>query len=476
MKRPTCLSNARRRCWLFLVTFTLLASSCGGDDDAAMTDAGEDPDVEMCPSHLRVEALLGRATLDLGSTGVFHSIRIGSYPVTVELTECDERCENCRFEGPREDNTLITRRCLGNTRMTCSSDDDCSGLTEDRCRFLYGQPSSRSFLEDGSCFQFFFLAPEDDASEGQPAVLGRFNLRTGEGNIERLSLGVTVNALGGGVCMECLPSESGERTCQAPRPENLPTGLSVDTQAARMFGGQSCTPGPPSGHKIPGTFSADCPMARPISALALVIDGGVRTAGARAEMTVERPFCSDPAYADQRCWCDVCVSADGAASTRPCGSDTDCESGESCGGAEDCDPNPPPYRLGPDGPELRDDHDPAFRSYQCREPSLSGAGRTSTIPNTCLDECNVEGGANSGTCLSALTGEITSCFPNALGTLIRVPGNVDIRNGEYFVSAGLIECVAPLDSLTGSLFNSSMGLPGLAVHHYEFRISKEFAR
>ena len=474
----------------------LLMAACGDDDmgDAgdtiadATVDTAPDAPERMCPSHIRFENIRDVSQIDTGFSGLVHNFRSGAFPFTTEVTDCDDACENCRFEGPREDSEYISRRCVGNTRIACESDAECAGEADTRCRYMYGWPLSGGAFPVGLCIQSYFPAPEDPQSGGRPAIAGRINLRTGEVTISRLAFATTTNALAAdfvGTCMECLPAEGGGRTCQSAVGANLPPGFTTDATALARFEGMPCEPREPVTGAIPGTFSLDCPMGSANPSLAFDLQGtgnGLSTGGYRVELTEDSPNCTSPDFVGEKCWCGVCTSASGELSRRACMRTSDCETGETCGGLpDDCNPNPPALIASAAGLMPNPAHDRRYAPHECRGaspppptemvPFSSREGIIATAPHDCVNDCVFDEATNEGQCRSARTGQLVGCFPNAIGTVISIEGGTELRNEEYFIDTGFIQCESPRPAPT--LLNGYIGYPGLDVQHRAFRVSLE---
>lgn len=489
-------THERRFLILLATTALLLTTACGDDDGADAGDTQSDVVVDttadvtnrMCPSHLRFENIRDVSQIDTGFSGLVHNFRSGAFPFTTEVTDCDDACETCRFEGPREDSEYISRRCIANTRIACASDDDCADEADSRCRYMYGWPLSGGAFPIGLCIQSYFPSPEDPLSGGLPAIAGRINLRTGEVTISRLAFATTSNALGAdfaGTCMECLPSASGGRTCQPAVAANLPPGYATDAMAIERFNGMPCEPREPVTGAIPGTFSLDCPMGRVNPSLSFDLQGsgnGLSTGGYRVELTEESPNCTSPDFAGEKCWCGVCTTGSGEVSRRACMTTSDCELGETCGGLPaDCNPNPPALIAGGGGVMPNPMHDSRYAPYECRGasppppgemvPFASRTGVIATAPHDCVNDCAYDESTGEGVCISARTGTRVGCYPNDIGTVVSVEGKTELRNEEYFIDTGFIQCAAPRPPPT--LLNGYIGYPGLDVQHRAFRVSLE---
>src|SRR5262245_8118887 len=98
-----------------------------------------------CPTHMDFELFASESRFDAGYGGLGHGIKmVDGSRFTVEITQCDDDCRRCRFQGPvASDQPVKSQRCLTNIAIPCTSNADCPGNSD--CRFMF-PPLSHSVL------------------------------------------------------------------------------------------------------------------------------------------------------------------------------------------------------------------------------------------------------------------------------------------------------------------------------------------
>lgn len=434
----------------------LALAGCADSDEPTAPDAGR-PDqgvAPMCPSHLRFTFLAGNRT-DVGWTGAVHgSTYARDAFFRVKVTECDDACRQCAFEGPVRDDVVVTQRCVSDTAQTCESDDACPMW---ECRALQpGNPQSpRVCANDATRFcqgpqdcgpsacRFFvgpafpILAPRTclgaylDSDDGRPPVRGTIDLRTGQTQLDRLRMisGATDSEVQG-ACPKCVGD---------PVPNDGQQGgtcIQNDVQPAFPYDkGQSCDAmgiGRPS--LFDGQYSLDCSTPLGVRIELGVEDGS--TAGRRIRLTGAQPSTDTGPV-----WCGVCEGT-----LDVCYDDGDC-AGVSC--------------VAPTDLPVRN--------------------------NACINECAWDPTTSRGSCMTVVQGPDgnpvqiqTSCFPSGEGAEVLAPGKATVLSDtSYSVQIGHVACSPPVRAVfpgpVGNASDQAIGLPGLQLNVLRFQIDQEFS-
>ncbi len=467
-----------------LVVLSLAAGlvACGDDDgtpDVGTPDTGSDAqedaagdaaddvtaDVEVdagpvCPSHLRFEIIGAESLTTVGWTGLFHKQPLpDGYQFTVEVTECDATCTQCRFTGPVSNQDVDNRRCLNDTSVICGSDADCEtagvgGL----CRLTFGPPmSTRALGGSPYCRVDYFTTDEVD---GLAATAGLINLRTGRLDLERFSFIPTLNqngpGMGRGFCATC----EGDITPNDGVRDGVCTVSSGGDPSPSE--GQPCDVNT-QGQQIPGSFSYDCAGSAPLVPV-LGVDVPVSSVGFDVSIDGSSPPATNPfAPEGLPVFCGSCTND----WRIPCASDSDCDGG-TCGVIpEGCELNPPP--LLPDGTP-NPGHVPTLPLFVCKNPEI---GVAASLPNACAPDspCVVPDDDFLGTCMNR-DGIPISCMPAGPGANVSYrPPQPENRGGVLIVRAGAFSCLPPYANSFGA---GVLGLPGPGAMEYAFRIYSEF--
>lgn len=455
MVREAAYTAAMRRSVWVAVGLLGSLTGCAGDEDVSPPDAGP-ADLGVaptCPTHLRFTFLAGNRT-DVGWTGAVHgSTYARDAFFRVRVTECDDECRQCAFEGPVRDDTVVTQRCVSDTAQVCSSDEACPNW---ECRELQpGVPGSprvcandatRSCTTPEDCgpsaCRFFLgpsfpiLAPRTclgvylDSVDGRPPVLGTIDLRTGEMQLERLRLisGATDSAVQG-ACPKCVGD---------PIPNDGVKGgtcMQNEVEPALPYdAAQSCDAmgiGQPS--LFDGQYSLDCSTPLGVRITLGVEDGS--TSGRRIRLTE-----AQPEVEGEPVWCGVCEG-----SLDVCYDDGDC------------------------------------RGVPCVAPT--------DLPvrnNACINECAWDPTRSRGSCLAPVeipgvgTATITtSCFPSGTGAEVLAPGRATVLSDtSYSVQIGHVACSPPVRAVfpgpVGEASDVAIGLPGLQLNVLRFQVDQEF--
>jgi hypothetical protein len=423
----------------------------------------------------------------VGWTGGLHN-QSGAEGVefVVDVTNCDDECRNCRFEGPSADPTLnILRRCLSDPSVACTADEDCpaavcSGLTrcidgspctpggacpiDGQCVNFASASSISPVLSAPSCFATVFTA-----NATQAAVEGRIDLQTGAVNFDHFGLKVASSAAyGRALCPTCegdpTPNDGiAEGTCTlSPNYEavevldNPDTPANEATTTAVPKRGVACDANGTSGVRVrAGTYSLDCaPRLTPTIDLTPV-DFGTSSAPRWTIDPAEQPACGD----GEACWCGYCASTVVLQSLDPsafraCHRQTDCDAGDTC------------VTTGLDA-----DNDPT-NGFSFMAPASSNFCRTDS-------PCTWDPVALRGTCLSRRNDAAgnpvpTLCVPSrAQGddVELRLRGESErLSDTSFTISAAGLGCSTP--SAIPST-NLQLGLPGINITVLRYRVDLE---
>lgn len=439
--------SARRFVFVALVGAGLGCSD-GSDPSGPLqpTDAGA---ALSCPTHLRFSFLDGNRT-DIGWTGATHGSTFsrGAF-FRVKVTDCDDECRRCAFEGPVRDDVVNTQRCVSDTAQACTADTDCPNW---ECRSLVpGNPQSpkvcahdssmtcQSAADCGPSACRFFIGPSFpitaprtclgtylDSSDGRPPVFGNIDLQTGA--VELTRLGITTGATDSetqGACPKCVGDGSPNDGIQGG------TCMQNDVQPAFPYdGNQACDAhgiGQPA--EFDGYYSLDCSTPLGVR-IDVGLEGGT-TNGRRMSLTAVQPECSGG-----RCWCGVCEGT-----LDPCHDSGDCL------GAACVAPTDVPVRA-----------------------------------NACIGTCAWDPDAQQGTCMTrtSSTGPLiqVSCFPGEVGSEIVAPGRATVLSAtSYSVQLGHVACRQPARAVFMSpvsiATDQAVGLPGPALYLLRFQVDQE---
>ena len=435
-----------------LVAVIMIGCVDGTDDvpDAGSTDTGVSA---QCPTHLRFRLLEGNRT-DIGWTGNSHGSTFARDAFfRVQVTQCDESCERCAFEGPVRDPVVRTQRCVADTAVECTADTDCPNW---ECRDLPGDPLNRrvcandanqfcnSSAECGPSWCRFFIGPPFpilaprtclgtylDTVDSRPPVFGTIDFTSGSVVLERLRVvtGATDSSVPG-ACPKCINDTTPN--------DGQKDGDCIVNNVAPAFPYSSTQKCDANGVGSPalfdGNYSLDCSTPLGVRIELGVEDG--RTSGRRIQLTANQPVCNG-----EPCWCGVCQD-----SFIGCYDDSDCP------GTECVAPTDIPAR-----------------------------------PNACIDTCQWNPEASRGTCMTQDPlpdggfgpPRPTACFPEGLGAEIIAPGSSQVLSPTSFaVRIGHVACRSPvrgvIQGIVGQQTDIAVGLPGLQLNVLRFQIDQEF--
>lgn len=257
-------------------------------------------------------------------------------------------------------------------------------------------------------FNFCDLVYFEPTGEPDPSPMrGVFDFATGQIDFDALNLRVGISLAG--VCGDCDHDDAADGQAR---------GTCRNTGAACDVAGTQDTP--------PLTSSYDC---APLSFTDLGF--GVPASGASTTPTFwtmddTRPKCTVPEYSELSCWCGVCE--DGT----PCFSDDQCSPGSTCGYPGE-DPANPQYKVQPDA---------------------------------CVGSCDWDEATQSGTCTNAGGGTV-GCLPRSGTIEVRAGAKVEVPNGYYLSTIGLLTCVPATDN---EAINLNSGLPGPLYYRADFEV------
>ena len=405
-------------------------------DDAGVEDASLAEDASVCtpPSHLLIEVLGSESELRLGWSGFGHIIKLNDGVQTaVELFDCSEDCQRCRFTGPVPvpGGSINHKRCLGATHVECDSDEDCSGEGAGQCRYFVGPATQIAFTESiVLCALVHFEAlpnpipngSRDDAS----AIQGFVDLETGASTLNSMNVRLFTNGCGSCLNDDVVGDGNFDGTCSIKGFLGEPIGRD----------GEPCDTQATSDGK-PVSYECAAPLLDASSGVPTQI-GPLTTGKFERTLTVDSPPCDaeDGSY----CWCGECTLGP----KTPCSRDSECALG-TCG---------PALGTKPDACEI-------------------GMDPEATVPGTCeIDDPE----RNTGTCPAYLRfGDLalpatTSCFGDGgqLGQSISALGKKGAFNEEG-VSLSTIAGIACLPRSSNEGIANALGLAGPGLFEFPIR-------
>lgn len=378
----------------------------------------------VCPTHIRTERIASLVNVSYGWTGQGHGADpVDGMVVSYALTDCDDECRRCRFEGPvanAEGTPNDPRRCLNDWPNACESDADCGdGGTAGACQVMWQPPVQRT-----TTWTAAYAAPLNEAQQRQFGTESTFgaqgvvNLATGDLDFEVLNTRVTVGPGFAETCVDDTTPDDGAKD-----------GTCADS-------GDPCDVATISSN---GALSFDCSWTPNPIDFALPASG-LTSGGVLWQMGDDRPNCTFPGAESLNCWCGVC-SNDPAA---PCQSDTDCPGG-TCGNA------------GEEG-------DPII-----------------TLPSVCApgEACTWDPETVSGTCLNS-GGGASPCFP--IDGSWSVSGDTSVQDEFFTSTVALLSCLPQvdpdrliiLDPVNDISLDEAFGFPGPIVQVVPLKITPEF--
>jgi hypothetical protein len=369
-----------------------------------------------CPAKLEFVGTPGAlGVLDTGWTGLAHDSTVvsdGMITVAVTPNSCTlasqpgnrraPSCGVCSFTGPianagaanytaASGSAINNRRCTGNTRVTCTSNPDCSSAGG-TCEFYFGSLLPLSAGGVSTCV----------SNQVNGAITGTANVESGTtASAVQLTSRVFGGATNPNPCPRCL----GDAT-----PND---GVRGGTCSGGTDNGLACDVNGVSPNAHFGTTSLDCrPSTSQLAALpiALVNSTGTET----RTLSAASPNCRATGATSQKCFCDTCASL----AAEPCGSNADCPGGRICGGLR-CQ----------NGTNAGGVCTVAGVNTQCPSGSCGRPG-LATAPNQCDDATCTATTGNEGEC-SAGPSDFY-CGPNA--TMIPCTSQADCD------AAGLSSC------------------------------------
>lgn len=376
-----------------------------------------------CPTHIRTERIASLVSLSFGWTGQGHNADpVDGMVVSYELTECDEDCRRCRFQGPvpnAEGTPNDPRRCLNDWPSACVSDADCGdGETEGACQIMWQPPVQRT-----TTWTAAYAAPLSEAQQQQFGTDSNFgaqgvvNLETGDLDFEVLNTRVTV---GPGFAETCIDDTTPD--------DGSPDGSCADS-------GDPCDVATISSN---GALSFDCSWTPNPIDFALPASG-LTSGGVLWQMDDSRPNCTFPGAESLNCWCGVCSND----ATLPCQFDQDCPGG-TCGNAGEAE-------------------DPII-----------------TLPSACApgEACNWDPETVSGTCLNT-GGGTSACFP--IDGSWSVSGDTSVQEDFFTSTVALLSCLPQvdpdrliiLDPVNDISLDEAFGFPGPIVQVVPLKITPE---
>ena len=431
-----------------LLSMTLLFGCPEGEAPSDAGLAGSDAGVDcFCPSRLRFTGL-AQSVVHVGWTGVTHNNGLPEgAQFVVDVRACDDDCRNCSFEGPTPDPELNLQRCLTDTSLSCSSAAECpnyqcipvgpgvtacannfapcaqdSDCAPGECSVFLGGNSASPIR--ANCFAAMFRAP----NAAHP-VEGRIDLETGQLTFDRFGLWIVSSDVNRnpGFCPVCV----GDMQRNDGKKEGIcssnPHGGTMEANV-----GRACDAHGNSGIPIrAGVYSLDCSVP-----MAPSFDLSTYRAGTAAAALWTLDPNQQPACTDGPCWCGVCEGT-----ALPCHEQADC-SGAAC---------------------VADVEMPAV-------PPRS---------NRCIDACGWDNSTLSGTCNTVVgqtdAGEPiiapTPCFPGGITAEVIVTGTSErLTDRTYSVGTAGLGCAGP--GVIGAV-NQAIGLPGLSVSVFKFRVDAE---
>lgn len=405
------------------VTITDTTPDSTGETTNGNADTGSGGAL-VCPSHIRTERIASLVSLSFGWTGQGHNADpVDGMVVSYELTECDDDCRRCRFQGPvpnAEGTPNDPRRCLNDWPNACVSDADCGdGETEGACQIMWQPPVQRT-----TTWTAAYAAPLTETQQQQFGTESNFgaqgvvNLDTGDLDFEVLNTRVTVAPGFAETCIDDTTPDDGS-----------PDGSCADS-------GDPCDVATISSN---GALSFDCSWTPNPIDFALPASG-LTSGGVLWQMDDSRPNCTFPGAESLNCWCGVC-SNDAAL---PCQFDQDCPGG-TCGNAGA-------------------DDDPII-----------------TLPSACApgEACTWDPETVSGTCLNA-GGGTSACFP--IDGSWSVSGDTSVQEDFFTSTVALLSCLPQvdpdrliiLDPVNDISLDEAFGFPGPIVQVVPLKITPEF--
>jgi len=337
------------------------------------------------------------------------------------------------------------QRCTGNTRQTCTSDADCSGVGG-TCQYFLGGTVPISGEGVASCI----------VNQLNGTITGTYDVGTGAAaGSWRVISRVYSGPLQSEPCPACLgdvtPNDAlRDGTCDSG--PNNGQGCDVDGSSIQF-----------------GPTSLDCPPFPGSLVGTLNVDMSNTSGNTSITLTAGSPKCRATGFTTLACACDTC----GDAAAEPCTSNTDCPAAIVCGGRR-C--------IGGANNGAGCTVASECPGGQCGVPGFA------TAPNNCDDQtCSPDGG-NEGTCAggpfeqfcgpaetfrscttnadcpragdTCSIGKNRDCFRDngVIGNSITGSGVAGVPSGHQ--SDGVlatVHCVGPTAS--GSI-NTSAGLPG----------------
>lgn len=445
--------------FVLLSIATMVVSACPEEPqdnpDVVIEDAGEEA---FCPTRLRFTTLAGALT-HVGSTGGAHNASFPEGEVFLaDVTQCDDECRNCRFEGPvDEDLPWKHERCLADTAIECGDGTACpnyecqpvtvapdtvvnlcannlqpcgtsADCEESACLYMVG--ATQASTASPSCFATVFARQAD----GSPPFEGVIDLFTGQINFQNWNLLVASANRAGGYCETCEGDDirgdgvkngtcSNDNTLQPKRSAilgDIEPDRPCDVHGAASFS------------ELAGRYSNDCSVP-----LAVVFGLPVEnySSSAARRWTLEegdQPVCGENG---ELCWCGVCEGT-----TEACHSQSDCSQGACVA-------------------------------------SFDQAAGVATRNNLCIDECSWSNQTLTGSCTAVIGGTPEApviaqnwpCFPSS--GEISVSGDTEILSERsYSIRVSDLSCT---DQGAFAATNGALGLPGPTLGQTRFRIDLE---